>query len=115
MTTPYAVLEEIYSALLPLDVKIFKSLRYEEEVNEFPYIAIEQLNTSTKHIGGGVRLLTTDYNIRIYTYEDESLFDSVEQALSGVRYLRLNSIETDGGILYPECAAIIRVSVEYFK
>jgi hypothetical protein len=95
-----------------------------DEVSNFPSISVVLDSTRIKHLGGGVRQYISEVTIRGYTLDEsvedagEDLAHKIEQILDSYRDnliedIRLQRIETDGGLHSPYGAVIINAQVIY--
>ena len=92
-----------------------------DEINNYPSISVIHRGERIEHLGGGVRLHRTVYEIRGYTHDEsveqageslasdiEHVFEHYRQWADGEDY-RITSIQTDGGVLSPLGICIITV------
>lgn len=102
--------------------RVYDHLIFADEINEYPSVCVAHRGERITHIGGGIRLHTTLYEIRGYTHSDtveqsgEALASDIEHVIDNFRHwtedsidYRLISVRTDGGVLAPLGVCIIEV------
>lgn len=100
---------------------VYDHFVFSDDVTEYPSIATVHRGERIEHIGGGVRIHTTTYELRGYTrdYEVEQsgeslasdiehVFDNWRRWSDNIEY-KIRSIRTDGGVLAPDGVCIIIV------
>ena len=92
-----------------------------DEINEWPTISFYCKDVRLTHIGAGERFASHEYELRAYTWDEdvelsgEALADEIEsildQTYEGIEDIRINTIETDEGLLAPYGVCLINFLV----
>lgn len=109
---------------------VFRSMKYLNEVNDFPTLCVTSGSEDRIEIGGGVRFGTFAFEIRAYV-KDESTIDAEEDLADDIEFVieslnstssaasfevvdaRITSTETDEGLMTPFGVVIINGLIRY--
>ena len=126
-----AVAKLISDNIPELDGNSLPVLKFWDEVQDFPFVSVTCANEQREYLPGGFEWGYCAVMIRLYVKSDDSPLDDTEVILEKIEAIlrsnlviefdtgrcsvdiRINSIDTDGGLLAPHGVGEISAIVQY--